>query len=637
LDNLEYLILEWQVDCMDGYAGKVAIIDLTEKSWKIEDLNPQWARLFVGGAALGARYLYELMPARTPVFAPESVVGFVSGPTNLTKTFLGGRFAVVSKSPVTGGFNDASAGGNFGPFMRKAGFDAVFVKGISEKPVYILLDDGKIEIRDAQALWGKRVSEADALIKEELGDTKVSTALIGPGGEHLYNMAGVIADCHRAAARGGSGAVIGSKKLKGIVCRGDRTVPVKDMAAVAAINKEWNEYANGKGAVPVNKFRTTGTTSDYDSSVYLGDAGIKNWAGAPDDLTDEQIKALTGRVMDPKYKYGKLGCHSCPVQCGAKYHIKNDKYDIKTSRPEYESLGAFGSMLLNGDSDCANICNWYCNEYGYDTLSMGGTIAWLMECYEKGIFTREELDGIDLRWGNSEAILAIVKKICDYEGIGIPLNGASRAAARYFGKGFECLATASGIEIPMHGARYNPGLARTFQYDPTPGRHVKGGLGVPYGHQPPEVKYNYENTGERDKAGLESWEFFNLSGFCNFSGFLLAPGVHYRYMEAIGGYNFTAEDWTNLALRSFTIRDAFNKREGLRRKDFDISPRNVGKPPLEKGPLAGITVDNEKLADNFYAAMGWDVETGMPTKEFLEKIGGLECVIKDLYPEGGSQ
>ena len=360
---------------MDGYAGKVLIVDLTEKNYEIRELDAEWARNFIGGDALGARYLYELMPANTPVFAPESVVGFVCGPTNATKTFMGGRYSVVCKSPVTGGWNDASAGGNFGPFMRKAGFDAVFVRGISENPVYLLLDDGRVEFRDAAHLWGKTVSETDDAIKAELNDTRVSTALIGPGGEHLSSMAAVITDCHRAAARGGPGAVIGSKKLKGIVARGAQVVPVYDDAAVVAVNKEWNGHATGRGAVPVGKFRVTGTSSDYDSSVYMSDAGIKNWLGTPDEMTDEQIKNLTGAAMDPKYKTGKNGCNACPVQCGAIYEIKNETHTLHGSRPEYESLGAFGSMLLNGDAETAVRCNWYCNEYGYDVLSFGGTLG----------------------------------------------------------------------------------------------------------------------------------------------------------------------------------------------------------------------------------------------------------------------
>lgn len=617
---------------MFGYTGKYLVADLTDKTFEVKELPEQWARDYVGGAALGARIIYDLMPANTPVFAPESVVGFVSGPTNGTKTLMGGRFSVVSKSPVTDGWNDSSAGGLFGPTMKKAGFDAIFVKGISEKPVYILVKDGVPEFRDASHLWGKLIAEVHEEIKKEVGDDRVSTALIGPGGEHKSYMAGVMADARRAAGRGGSGAVVGSKNLKGIACLGFQEVPVYDEAKIMSMNKVWQDYAKGAGSVPVSKFRATGTTSDYDSSAFSSDAGIKNWAGTPDMLTSDDINNLTGRIMDPKYKTAKQGCNNCPVGCGAWYHIKAYGHDITTTRPEYETLGAFGSNLLCGDSDVVNLCNWYCNEYGYDTLSFGATIAWLMECYEKGIFTKEELDGIDLKWGDSKAILAMTKKICDYEGVGVPLNLASRGAARHFGKGFECLCVASGIEIPQHGSRYNPGLARTFQYDPTPGRHVKGGLGVPYGHQPDEVKYNYEGTGEGDKRGLREWEFNNFSGFCSFGNFLMPPGAVTEYANAVTGFNYSEDDWFKVVQRTFTMRDAFNLREGFRRKDWDISDRLVGKPPMESGPLAGVTVDNEKLGDNFFEAMGWDIETGMPPKQFLLDMD-MDFVAKDLYPE----
>jgi aldehyde:ferredoxin oxidoreductase len=617
---------------MYGYTGKVLIVNLSDQSHEVKDLNPEWARDFVGGAALGARYLYDLMPANTPVFAPESVVGFVSGPANGTKSFMGGRYTVVSKSPVTGGWNDANSGGNFGPYLRKAGFDAVFVKGISAKPVYIFIDDGKVELRDASSLWGKTTSETEAALKAEIGDDNICAALIGPAGERLSNMAAVMNDGHRAAARGGPGAVVGSKKLKAVVCRGSQTVSVKNAADIAEINKSWKDYAAGPGSVAVRKWGTYGTAGDYEGCVFLSDAGIKNWTGAPEDLTEAQIKALSSQVMDPKYRTGKYACNSCQIGCGAHYHVKNEKLDLKTCRPEYETCGAFGSMLLNGDDDCVHICNWYCNEYGYDTISFGGTLAWLMDCYDQGIFTLEELEGIDLKWGNAEAIIAMAKCICNFEGIGVALNGATKAAAEHFGKGFECLKVAGGIEIPMHGSRNNPALARTYQYDPTPARHVKGGRGVGFGFGPAEMKYNYEGTGEADKAGLVDAEFCNAAGFCTFAPFLDGPGVIYSYVDAITGEATSAEERVKTGLRSYAMRSAFNLREGMRRKDYTISDSMVGKPPLARGPLAGITVDNERLGDNFFEALGWDVETGVPSKEFLENIGGLDFVAGDLYP-----
>ena len=620
---------------MKGYAGKVLIVDLTDQTYEVQDLNPSWARDFLGGASLGARYLYDLMPAHTDPFAPESVIGFVCGAGNNTSALMSPRFSVVCKSPVTKGWSDSNAGAQFGPFLRKSGFDAVFVKGISEKPVYLYLNDGEVNFCDASNAWGKTVSEADAIIKKEIGTESVGTAIIGQGGEHLSYMAAVIADCNRAAARGGPGSVMGSKKLKAVIAGGTQKIEAADQAAVLAANKMALEHGKGPGAVPVGKFRVTGTSSDYDSSVLTSDAGIKNWSGAPEDLTEEQINNLLGRYMDVKHKIKAYGCLGCHIRCGAVYKV--EKYNIERCiRPQYEALGAFGSMLLNGDSDVTVTCNHLCNEYGYDVLSFGGTIAWLMECYEKGIFTIDELDGIDLTWGNSEAILAMAKKICSFEGIGVPLNLASRGAAEYFGKGFECLVTANGVEVPMHGSRYNPGLAREYKFDPAPGRHTRGGLKVPYGHQPDEVKYNYEGTGQRDVEGLAEWELCNCGGFCSFGNFLMSQPVIHKHIASITGFEEydTDEGLNAFAQRGFTMRTAFNIREGITRKDLFISDRAIGKPPMTYGPLKDVTVDVDKLGDNFFEAMGWYVDTGIPKKETMERLGGLECVIKDIYPEG---
>ena len=622
---------------MKGYAGKVLIVDLTDRSYEVRDLDPSWARYFLGGASLGARFMYDLMPAHTDPFAPESVIGFVCGTVNNTSALMSARYSVVCKSPATKGWSDSNAGGSFGPHMRKAGYDAIFVKGISEKPVYLYVTDEEIRFCDGANVWGKTVSDADAIIKEELGTSDVGISIIGPGGEHKSYMAAVICDRDRAAARGGPGGVMGSKNLKAVVCGGKQTIDVADQAGVLAANKMAVEHSKGPGAVPVGKFRTTGTSSDYDASVYRADAGIRNWSGIPEELSEEAINNLCGRVLDPKYKVKQEGCMACHIRCGAVYKVESEKYHVeRCTRPEYESLGAFGSMLLNGDSDVVMVCNWLCNEYGYDVLSFGGTLAWLMECYEKGIFTLEELDGIDLKWGDPDAIYAMAKHICDYEGIGIPLNLASKGCAEYFDKGYECLVTANGVELPMHGSRYNPGLAREYKFDPAPGRHTRGGLKVPYGHQPPEVKYNYEDTGARDVAGLVEWEISNCAGFCAFGNFLMTEPIMHKHIAAVTGFDEyeTDEGLNNFAQRGFALRTAFNIRDGITRDKLFLSDRACGKPPLEGGPLKGVTVDVDKMGDNFYEAMGWHVETGIPKKETLERLGGLECVIKDLYPEG---
>ena len=616
---------------MHGFVGKVLIADLSKKTYVIEDLNEQWAKDFLGGPSLGARYLYDLMPAKTAWDAPESVLGFVTGPVNDTRSFMSGRYTVVSKSPVYDGFNDSNSGGNFGPFLKRSGFDAVFVKGISKDPCYIYIDDGKVEFRDASKLWGKKTLDTEAALREEIGDDKFCAALIAPAGERLSHMAAIMNDGHRAAGRGGSGAVMGSKKLKAVVCRGTHKVTVEKADEISAINKAWKEFAESPDGARIGPWSEHGTASNYEFCVMISDAGIKNWGGQPADMPEHMVKPLTGEAMDAKYKVKKFACHSCQIACGAEYHIKEGKYDFKTDRPEYETLGAFGSMLLNSDPVSVSMCNLLCNEYGFDTISMGGTLAWVMECYDNGLFTLEDLDGIDLKWGNSEAIIAMTEQICEYKGIGVALQNATVKAADHFKFGHEYLGVASGIEIPHHCGRCNPAMARTFTYDPTPGRHVKGGRGAGFGFQTPDMKYVYENWGEPDKDGVINAEYDNLSGFCHFA-FLLAPGAKFKYLDAVFGREHSREELDALGLRSFTIRAAFNIREGMTRKDYWISDRNIGKPPIVGGPLDGITIPLDDITNQFFDAMGWHVDTGVPKKETLEKLGGLECVIKDMYP-----
>jgi len=226
----------------------------------------------------------------------------------------------------------------------------------------------------------------------------------------------------------------------------------------------------------------------------------------------------------------------------------------------------------------------------------------------------------------------MTERICRHEGVGKILSKASVGAAEYFGKGREALVVSCGIEIPQHDPRYIPGLARTYLYDPTPGRHVKGGLGVGYGNQPPEVKYDYSHTGPADVKGMAGYEVTNLGGFCHFGLAAMPPGQEIKFITAITGFEYSEEEALNIGLRSYTMRYAFNIREGLRRKDYYISGRIIGKPPLQAGPTAGVTVDVEQLGDNFFKAFGWDIETGVPTRETLERLGGLEFLIADLYP-----
>ncbi|MBR5260743.1 MAG: hypothetical protein IKV47_01090, partial [Oscillospiraceae bacterium] len=470
-------------------------------------------------------------------------------------------------------------------------------------------------------------------LEEELGK-KVTAASISIAGEKMHRMAAVMNDGHRAAGRGGSGAVMGSKNLKAVVVAGGNRVTAADKDGVLALNKEAVEWQMNGPVKPVGEmFRNLGTNGAYESSIYTSDIGIKNWAGSHLDCSEAVTKEPSAQEMDKRFKKRKYACHMCSVGCGAIYDLTREGYpEEHAGRPEYETAGEFGSLLLNSDAMSINICNTLCNEYGYDTISVGGTVAWAMECYDKGILTKEELDGIELGWGNADAIVKITEKICKSEGVGEILAEGSAYAAKHFGKGEECLVVAGGIEIPQHDARYGPPLARTYKFDPTPGRHVKGGVGGTCGSRPEEFKMNPDAFLADDIQGTIDTEMRSACGYCIFTDWGYRPGMLLDYLNAATGFGFDQEEFNRTGIRSFMIRHVFNLREGFRREDTTLSDRMIGIPPLKEGPLSGITLDVEKMGDNFFGALECD-EHGVPSREYLEKLGGMELAIADLYPE----
>ena len=608
---------------MYGFIGKMLFVDLSTKTYEVRELTEELAKNHLGGASLGARILFEEMPAHTDAFAKESVIGFVTGILNANAALFGGRYTVVSKSPVTGGWNDANSGGTFGPKLKGAGYDAVFVKGISEKPCYILIDNGEVSFHDADGIWGLTTVATETKLKEEYGKN-VGIALISTAGENMHNIACVMNDEHRAAGRGGSGAVMGSKKLKAIVVRGNQKPEVADKEALLAINKQIAALMTPDSPAMQGQ-GTYGTGGGFTNSVTTGDAGIKNWAGSLTDYTPDKSDTVGARFIE-KYKTKKYACHSCPLGCGALMDLPmEDGTVLHTARPEYETMGSFGSMCLIGKGEDVMILNHLCNEYGFDTISAGDTIAWVMECYDKGILTKDDLDGLDLSWGNAEGAIALLHKMGKGEGCGKIIGGGTKYAAEKFGKGFECLVTASGIELPMHDSRLSFNLARTFKYDPTPGRHTKGGIG-----RGSVTDMFSEEAGEADRLGVAGNEITNSCGICAFGGFTAGAFLH-DTINCVSGFNLSEEDFITTGLRSFAYRNAFNVREGLQRKDFELSERMVKADPPFDGPLAGVTVDVEKMGDNFFKAMDMDPVTLKPSKKLLEELGGTELLLKEFY------
>lgn len=622
---------------MKGYAGQLLFVDLSTGEFEMRPLDEKIAHDFIGGYGIGAKILFNEMPAHADPLGPDSVLGFMTGTLNGSAGFMGGRYMVVNKSPVYQGWNDANSGGSFGPYMRQAGVDGIFIRGIADKPVYLFVDDGVPEIRDASHLWGLTTTACEEAIKEELDDKRIGIALVGPAGERQALTSCIMNDSHRAAGRGGCGAVMGSKMLKAVVVRGKHRIDKADPDALKAINKESIAWSKDSPITAnFQKFFEFGTGGDYEASVIAGDASVKNWAGASiADIDPDDYAAASAQTMDPKYKVKKFACNSCNLGCGAIYEF--EYMDVKyehSGRPEYETTGGFGPMMLNTDTDSICMANHLLNEYGIDTISAGGTIAWAMELYSDGVLGIDETCGIDLKWGNSEAIVQMTEAMCKGEGFGAILQHGSRWAANHLGRGHYALCTASGIEIAQHDPRLGPGLARTYIYDPSPGRHTKGGLGPLCGNEPPEVKYRYDDKGPQDAELTAYKEMNNSGGFCDFAHFALCPDAARRMINAVTGFDLSPEEFDRTGRRIFMMRQAFNIREGLRRKDFYMDERMLGIPPLQVGPLEGVTIDPETMADKFFEVMGIDVETAIPLKETLEDLGGLEDVISVLYPEG---
>lgn len=618
---------------MHGYMGKLLFIDLTTGETRVEPLKEEDARNFLGGPGLGAKILYERMPAHTDVFGEKSMLGFVSGPLNNTGALFGGRYTVVSKSPVTGGWNDANSGGFFGQHLRESGYDAIFVSGISPKPVYILVDEGTVQILDAADLWGLGTSDCEKRLKEKYGKN-AGVAQIGPAGEHLSYMAAIMNDEHRAAARGGSGAVMGSKKLKAVVVRGSEKTPAADPAKLSKIQweiirKEFEVFLTDPAC---RDFFLYGTGGTFEESVATGDAGVKNWTATNLMYTREDAAKQSSHGLK-KYRKKKFRCSSCHVGCS--YYMEMDTKSwgrLETTRPEYETMGAFGPLMLNKEVESVCMANQLCNEYGFDTISAGSTIAWAMECYENGLITHEELDGIHLNWGCGDAIVDVLKLMGEGQTeVGRALSMGSRRAAELLGRGKEFLVVANGIEQPQHDARYLYGLGRTYLADPTPGRHVKAAISDVTTSADFNPDTSLCDTGERDVEAIINTEIMNASGACAFGYDYGNPNdAIFRSLEAITGCYYDSEEKRKLGLRLFTMRQAFNLREGIRRSQFTISKRMT--TPAFNEALGKKTLKFDLMVDSLYDALDWDKE-GVPTQAALRELGGLDLVLRDLYGE----
>ena len=624
---------------LKGVMGKILWVDLGAGSITEEVLAPDLYEKFLGGYGLGAYLLYTRQKPNVDPMGPESILGVLTGAVTGTNAITGNRFIVVGKSPKTGTWGDANCGGTFGPALKRAGVDGVLFTGLSEKPVYLSIMDGKAELKDAAELWGLDSNETDDKLKEEYGKT-AEVACIGPSGERCELLACIMNDKGRAAGRSGLGAVMGAKKLKAIVADGQQEIPEADPDKVKEIRKQQLDFFKQDNAL-YDIFSSYGTSGVTANACKTGDTPIKNWGGTPDDMPEVE-KISDDAVQEIQEK--KYGCWHCPIACGGHVKVESGPYPVETHKPEYETLGAFGTLCLNNNLESIVKVNDICNRAGIDTIATGATVAFAIECYENGLVTKEDTGGLELTWGNHEAIVALTDQIAKAEGFGAKfVNGMAKGADQIQADTSEYEMHVKGEELPMHDPRCSPGLGCSYQIDATPGRHTQmgawfhealfcpPGLDKYYdGYDLDTQKYVYSGKGSAAKVISNFGHVLNAAGFCMFGVVSMQADAMPAFLSAVTGKEYTMADVIETGARIAAMRTAFNLREGVNALDTKVPARMLGKPPLPSGPTKDVTVDSETQIKEYLEAMGWDPATGKPTKETLEALG-LDFVAKDLY------
>lgn len=610
-----------------GYMGSILRVNLSTGGITLEELSEDLQRQFIGGRGFGAKMLFdELKPGIDPL-SPDNKMIFQCGPLAGTGAQSCSRWIVTTKSPLTGGYFRSCAGGPFGAELKSAGYDALIVEGRAAAPSYLWIDDGRVEIRDAAKLSGKLTQETAAAIRAELGDNRIKAAVIGPAGEKLVRFSAIV-DERRTASRGGVGAVMGSKNLKAIAVRGLQQPELADKDALRAMIKKQMERV--KTDPRLQGFRHLGTAAAVGFCHELGIYPVRNFQRG---VMPEVNGNLTGQKFDELFQKDAY-CKSCPIHCGSIYKVPPGPFSGEPCEgPEYETLYAFGGEIGNSDTALVLEANRLCDEYGVDTMTAGATIGFAMECYERGILTAHDLDGIELTWGNQEAIMALLKKMVAREGAGDLLAEGSRLAARRIGKGAEAYAIqVKGLELAGYDPRGLKGLGLNY---------ATAALGASHcvGQCPQELM----GTGDNDRfafAGKGALAMLNQDNVAAFETGIVCifpmqfklidlPGLAAMLEAATGIAEFGDPAYLTLAgERIWNLERAFNCREGFTRAD-DRLPERFLKESHSEGPLAGQVSELEIMLDEYYEVRGWDKKTGCPTRKKLEELG-LKAVADEL-------
>lgn len=611
-----------------GYAGKILTVDLNQRKVKEEELSPDFLRRYLGGMGLGAKLLYDSVKPDIEAYHPENHLIFMTGP--LTGTVpCGCKIEVITKSPVTKAYGEANAGGHFGPRLKMAGYDGLIIKGKSEKPVYLSITEKGVEFMEAQHLWGKDCFETVDIIREELGNKKARVACIGPGGENLVKIASIVLDKGNVAARTGVGAIMGAKNLKAIAVHGDKNIPVSDPEALKVQSREYNNIV--RQSPILQYFSKHGTSGIFEPCYAIGDVPIKNFKEGV--LPD--YKNLGGERMTDTILLKKESCYNCPIFCKRVVKVDKEPFRMEGPGPEYEGIAALGATCGVVDLEAVAKGNDLCNRYGIDVISAGVIIAFAMECYEKGILTDKDTNGLKLEWGSVDALIPLIHRIAKREGVGDILAEGVKGAAQRIGKGSEEFALeVKGVEMPMHDPRAlkSKGLgyavstvgARANSMTPANTWERMGFPDLMGQRDVTTLEYKVELCvkGQNFLAG------FNSTGLCMFFT-AFSNGVLSKFMNffnTVTGWNMSLEEILEVGERTYNLQRVFNMNHG-HTKEMDLLPRRFTHEPLKEGGAKESVVELDKMLPMYYTLREWDLETGRPKDSLLKRLG-LESLVK---------
>jgi aldehyde:ferredoxin oxidoreductase len=608
---------------MEGYAGKIARIDLTGGSIKVEELEEAVAREYLGGKGLGAYYLCRNQRPNIDPYDPETQLIFITGPLTGTTFPAVSRSAVITKSPMTGTFLDSYSGGFFGPHMKFAGFDALVVTGKAKKPVYVIVDQGEISIKEGSHLWGLSTFETENHLKNELRQGKerrMSVASIGQAGEKLVRFSNIEND-RRTYGRGGAGAVMGSKNLKAVIIRGDGQIKIADEKEFQEVIKRCQQKI---AQHPLTKrdgvFPRIGTMMTVDLTQETGTFPTRNWQ----ENTFEYATEINGDAF-LQHKVRPRACFACPIGCTRDMRALIGDVEYYTEGPDYETIFAFGSNCEIKDTKVIIAADQLCDEYGMDSISCGSAIGFAMECFEKGLITKKETRGINLSFGNGDALIELIHLIAKREGIGQLLAEGVKIASEKIEGSSAFAMHVKGLDLPGYDPRGMKGQGLTYALSDRGACHVRSNtirtelLGIPQ----PVDRYAYEGKAQMVRDLQLNYATYDSLIACIFGAFAISFDDYANALQSLTGWPITTAELSVIAERAWNLTRLFNVKEGFTRKD-DTLPERLFTQASTRGPSKGQVVNRdsfEKMLDEYYQIAGWERQTGVPTQEKLMELG----------------